>query len=700
MDSIHDARPVQAACAAGGPAPVTRHGQSPSRPRRSGACGWRFAWLAGLTLCAFAGGSHAQAVASAPLAVEDFFRDARIRQVQLSPQGRQLALTMTSGPGRTGLFTVDLERPDKPVLVARFADADIGDVDWVSESRLVFDLTDLRSTQGDQRFSSGLFSVAPDGSQLRTLVKPSFQTVTDASGPQREPLPFNHELLQVLDDGRHVIVGRLESDGHRSWRAVVPLKLDIESGRATSLAIGAPTDVRRWLFDASGRPRVAVASAQGRRTVWWLPSDATEWQKIQDGQELEQSWAPLFLDQAGGLYVSANWRGHAVLKRFDFDRRAPQPEPLISTPGFDLGGSLVTERASGRLLGARVLTDAQTTVWFDEGMRRLQAMVDERLPGRVNQLSCQRCGRDDAVLLVRSWSDRDPGRWFVVDVARKRWVPIGSAHPQIDPRRMATVDFHRIRARDGRDLPVWVTTPAGIPAGQRLPVVMMVHGGPFTRGGFWAWNPMNQFLASRGYLVVEPEFRGSTGYGVAHYRAGWKQWGRGMQDDVTDALQWAVSQGWADSTRACIAGASYGGYSALMGLVRDPGLYRCAVAWVAVTDPFLLFDWRWDSDLGDDWREHGLPRLLGDRERDAQALREVSPLHQAARIREPVLLAFGTDDRRVPLVHGTRMRDALRAAGQEPVWITYPGEGHGWRTFENRVDFARRVEEFLARHLR
>jgi dipeptidyl aminopeptidase/acylaminoacyl peptidase len=657
-------------------------------------------WLAGVILAAGGSASIAQAGSASALAVEDFFRDARIRQVQLSPQGQRVALTMTSAQGRTGLFTVELDRPDKPVLVARFADADIGDVSWVSESRLVFDLTDLRSTQGDRRFSPGLFSVAPDGSQLRTLVKPSFQGVTDSSGPQREPLPFNHDLLEVLDDGRHVIVGRLESDGHRGWRAVVPLRLDVESGRATSLAEGAPADVRSWLFDASGRPRVAVTSSQGRRTVWWLPPEATEWQKIQDGQELEQSWSPLFLDQAGRLYVSAPWRGHAVLKRFDFDRRAPQPEPLISTPGFDFGGRLITERASGRLLGARVLTDAQTTVWFDEGMRRLQAMVDERLPGRVNQLDCRRCGRDDAVLLVRSWSDRDPGRWFAVDVARKRWVPIGATHPQIDPRSMATVDFHRIQARDGRDLPVWVTTPAGTAPGQRRPVVVMVHGGPFVRGGYWAWNPMNQFLASRGYLVVEPEFRGSTGYGAAHYRAGWKQWGRGMQDDVTDALQWAVSKGWADPRRACIAGASYGGYSALMGLVREPGLYRCAVAWVAVTDPLLLFDWRWDSDLGDDWREHGLPRVLGDKERDAQALREVSPLHQAARIREPVLLAFGTDDRRVPLVHGTRMRDALRAAGQEPVWITYPGEGHGWRTFENRVDFARRVEDFLGQHLR
>jgi len=389
-----------------------------------------------------------------------------------------------------------------------------------------------------------------------------------------------------------------------------------------------------------------------------------------------------------------------ALKRFDFDKLAPEPAPVISTPGFDFNGELAIEPATGQMLGARVVTDAAGTVWLDPMMKQHQAMVDERLPGRVNSIQCRRCRQPDAMLLVRSSSDQDPGRWFVVDVARNRWIPIGASRPHIDPRRMATVDFHRIRARDGRDLPVWVTTPAGTPAGRKLPVVVMVHGGPWVRGGNWVWNPMNQFLASRGYLVVEPEFRGSEGYGEAHFRGGWKQWGLAMQDDVTDALKWAVSKGMADPARACIAGASYGGYSALMGLVRDPGLYRCGVAWVAVTDPFLVMEWRWDNDASDKWTKYGAKVLIGDPDKDGEALRAASPVLQASKIREPVLLAFGTEDRRVPLVHGTRMRDALRAAGQDPVWITYPGEGHGWAKAENRVDFARRVEAFLAQHLK
>jgi len=643
----------------------------------------------------------AQTAAATPQAAEDFFRHAQLRGARLSPEGRQLAVAIGGASGRVGLWVFDLDRADKPTLLARFVDADIGQFRWVSETRLVFDLQDLQSAAGDRRFGNGLFSIAHDGSGLRTLVKTSFSGISEGSGPRREPLSVNHVLLDVpAGDGRTVIVGRLESDGHRGIREIVPMRLDIETGRATSLAAGTPPNIQRWLFDTAGEPRVAVSSSGSRRTVWWRPAGVSEWQKIQEAEELSASWGPSFLDHQGNLYVTANHKGFGVLKRFDPDKRAPQAEPMISTPGFDFGGELVTEEATGRLLGARVVTDAASTVWLDDTMRRHQAMIDERIPGRVNRISCRRCDKPDAVLLVHSWSDRDPGQWTVVDLGRKRWQPVGVAHPQIDPRRMATVDFHRIRARDGRDLPVWVTTPAGTPAGRKLPVVVMVHGGPWVRGGDWSWDPMNQFLASRGYLVVEPEFRGSTGYGSAHFRAGWKQWGLAMQDDVSDALKWAVDKGLAEPGRACIAGASYGGYATLMGLVRDPGQYRCGVAWVAVTDPMLLMEWRWDSDASDAWLVHGSKALLGDPEKDGDALRAASPLLQAARIREPVLLAFGTEDRRVPLVHGTRMRDALRAAGQNPVWITYPGEGHGWAKVENRVDFARRVEQFLAQHLR
>jgi dipeptidyl aminopeptidase/acylaminoacyl peptidase len=273
--------------------------------------------------------------------------------------------------------------------------------------------------------------------------------------------------------------------------------------------------------------------------------------------------------------------------------------------------------------------------------------------------------------------------------------------PAIDPGQMASVDFRRIQARDGRDLPVWLTLPAGHKPGTPAPAIVLVHGGPWVRGGTWAWEPMAQFLASRGFLVISPEFRGSRGYGQAHFHAGRKQWGRAMQDDVADALLWARKQGLAND-RACIAGASYGGYATLMGLVRHPELYRCGIAWVAVTDPFLLLQGSiWvNDDISGAGRRYTLPELVGDPKADVDMLTAVSPLAQAERIQAPLLLAFGESDLRVPLAHGQRLRAALRKAGREPEWVSYANEGHSWRLPQTHVDFARRVEDFLARHLR
>ncbi len=275
--------------------------------------------------------------------------------------------------------------------------------------------------------------------------------------------------------------------------------------------------------------------------------------------------------------------------------------------------------------------------------------------------------------------------------------------PGIDAAQMAGTDFQRIRARDGRDLPVWITGQKwhadGKPRAQ--PAIVLVHGGPWVRQGHWQWEPMRQFLASRGYVVIEPEFRGSAGYGMAHLKAGFKQWGQAMQDDVADALLWAQKEGWANS-KACIAGASYGGYSTLMGLIKHPELYRCGAAWIAVTDPFLYIEGSWwvRDDISDSGRRYGLKDMVGDPKADEAMLKGNSPVEQAALIDAPLLLAFGEDDLRVPLAHGKRLRSALEKAGRPPaVWVTYPGEGHGWRKTENQADFAQRLERFFAEHL-
>jgi dipeptidyl aminopeptidase/acylaminoacyl peptidase len=384
----------------------------------------------------------------------------------------------------------------------------------------------------------------------------------------------------------------------------------------------------------------------------------------------------------------------------EFDR-----SPVSQQVEVSLAGALIVEE-SAQLTGAPItlrsgqsgsnywaLADRATVI-------ALQALADARLPGRVNRLSCRRCSAPAAVALVQSWSDRDPGQLWLYQAQDKQWRRVALMQPGIVPAQMASVDFQRIRARDGRELPVWLTLPPGRQPGQPGPAVVMVHGGPWVRGGHWQWEPMAQFLASRGYLVISPEFRGSRGYGQAHFRAGWKQWGQAMQDDVADALLWAQKQGLAND-QVCIAGASYGGYATLMGLVRHPELYRCGVAWVAVTDPFLFLEGSFwiNDDISSAGRRHTLPELVGEPKADAEMLTAVSPLAQAARIRAPLLLAFGESDLRVPLAHGRRLREALREAGREPEWVTYPNEGHGWRLPETRTDFAQRVEAFLARHL-
>lgn len=233
---------------------------------------------------------------------------------------------------------------------------------------------------------------------------------------------------------------------------------------------------------------------------------------------------------------------------------------------------------------------------------------------------------------------------------------------------------------------------------QPRPAVVLVHGGPWSRGGAWRWDPDAQFLATRGYVVIEPEFRGSTGYGNKHYRDGWKQWGQRMQDDVTDALKFAVDKGWVDPKKVCIAGASYGGYSALMGIAKTPEQYKCAVAWVAVSDPRLMYTVHW-SDISDRSKLFSMPDMVGDLEKDAPMLKANSPVELAPRMKTPLLLAYGAKDWRVPIVHGEKMRAALTDAGNPPVWVVYDDEGHGWHRTRNKVDFWTRVERFLSQHL-
>ncbi len=197
---------------------------------------------------------------------------------------------------------------------------------------------------------------------------------------------------------------------------------------------------------------------------------------------------------------------------------------------------------------------------------------------------------------------------------------------------------------------------------------------------------------------MQPQFRGTKGFGQAHHTAGWKQWGKAMQNDVADATKWAIDQGIADPQRIAIAGASYGSYATLMGLIRNPELYRCGVAWVGVTDLDMLHTATWD-DISGDYKKFGMPKLLGDRVEDAADLKANSPLTHPSSIRQPLLLAYGEVDTRVPLVHGTTFRKAVQSANSSVEWVVYQDEGHGWVLPAHKVDFWNRTARFQDKNL-
>ncbi|OYU99548.1 MAG: dipeptidyl aminopeptidase [Burkholderiales bacterium PBB5] len=695
----------------------TQAGSTMSKPSRTAMLRWtlllrplRASALAGLLASLIAQPGAAQtatAAASAPPAlpaVESFYREADMSDAKLSPDGKRMAVLIPVG-GRKALAVVGLEPGVKSVVAAQYTDADIHHFHWVNGERLVYDLIDFSRGGGDQKGYNGLFSVGVDGTGARMLIKTQWDGTERRPG-LREPLDPQHDLLAVPGgNGSTVVVGRPSFDGARDLIEIVPMRLHVDTQRLESLGVAMPKGVTQWLFDPKGEPRVGVATKAGRATVYWrAPGESSSWQVIGEFDSNAWAFVPRQVDGTGRLFVKHG----DELKLFDFAKGRPAEGALVETPGFDFSGELVYDTLAGPtapVLGVRVTTDAETTRWLDPHMQALQQAVDKRLPNGVNRISCSRCESPDAVVLVQSWSDQDPGRYWIHRPAKNEWQLVGAMRKDIQPQRMATLDMHRFKARDGLELPVWVTLPNGPApaAGQapaRRPAGLRVHGGPNVRGVHWTWHGEAQFLASRGYVVIEPEFRGSTGYGWKLFRAGWRQWGQAMQDDLADAMDWAVQQGWVDKDRVCIAGASYGGYAALMGPIRHPGRYRCAVAWAAVTDQQLLFGLATRSDLSEEARNYDLRELIGDPVKDAGMFNEFSPLPQAARLKAPLLLAHGREDKRVPVAHALRLRDALTKAGNPPEWVLYDDEGHGWVRPANRYDFARKMEAFLAKQLK
>ena len=637
-----------------------------------------------------------QSALSAPPPIANFFKTPAVQAPKLSPSGRYLAVLTAGQGGRTWLTIIDLETMQTGKVVAGFTGVDIAGHHWVNEDRLVFQ---ARSPQDGTRevIAPGLWAVDREGSGFRQLIFSNFRPKDATSSHINDRrLEGNWAFHSTVNSGGdEVLVMRHRWSSEPDSVGVQMARLNTRTGSLYNLNEGLPPHVVGWVTDSRGEPRAVISEQGGGGKIFLRQADGRWklWQNLQS--YYDPHIRPLWFGPKGELLGLQNHQGYMALFSVDPETLQADHEPLLNLKGHDFDGKLIVDVPSQRLLGVQYETDAPGSAWFDLTMKTMQARIDAQLPSTVNTIECLRC-LDARFIVVTAQSDRQPPLYFLYKPADNSLQPLAALRPEIKAADMGQRDVYRIQARDKLELPVLVTQPPGKAQGPR-PAVVLVHGGPHVRGTHWPWEAQAQFLATRGYVVLEPEFRGSTGYGGAHFRAGWAQWGLAMQDDLADTLAWAVKQGWIDPKRVCIAGASYGGYAALMGAVTQGDLFRCAVSWAGITDLGLLSSITW-SDASDEWKNYGMKRLIGDPVIDAARFRATSPLLRAREIRMPVLVAYGGDDKRVPLKHGTEFKAALRP-DQDLEWVVYPEEGHGWFDLKTNEDFWGRVERFLDRHI-
>jgi dipeptidyl aminopeptidase/acylaminoacyl peptidase len=475
---------------------------------------------------------------------------------------------------------------------------------------------------------------------------------------------------------------------------------DSPSVSRVDLATGAQVEVQKkkadiweWFADSSGTIRGGISYSGKRWTIYSRDPRSGELRKAASGRASEKESVVekigLLPGTEAGFIVTNEPTGRFGI--YNYDLRAQ----TIGTPIFEHPEVDITEprlSADGMMVEGAVYEDDRPRVeWLTPARRKLQATIDKALPGKVNRIIGE--SRDGNVVLIWAGAADDPGAFYVLDRKAKRMNAFAAPYNGLVDHRLSPVKPIRYAARDGLSIPGYLSLPAGRdPKG--LPLIVMPHGGPFARDSY-RFDPWVQLLASRGYAVLQPNFRGSTGYGRDYVERGYGQWGKAMQDDLDDGVAWLAKQGTIDPARVCIMGGSYGGYAALWGAIRNPETYRCAISFAGVTDirgmlkydaKFLMAPRYWKQ-----WRN----RIQGDDKRDLGA---VSPLQQAARLSRPVLIAHGEKDSTVPVDQGRRLVAALRQRGASVLSAFYPGADHSLSSSADSADFMKRVEAFLQIH--
>ncbi len=636
-------------------------------------------------LCAVVGGTSA---GTGGVDLDRYLRQEAFADIKISPGGEYVAATVPIEAGTAlaiyriaDMKMVGTFRPPRNNHAHTF--------DWVSNERLLVGMAQKLGVLDRPAPTGELFGINANGKGGELLV--GYRTAETGLGTNIKVKPAGMVAAfltdELKDDDRNVLVAVTPFTDNAATQIE---RMDVSTGRRNAVA-RAPIAQAAFTTDARGEVRFAYGvGPDQKKKLYYRAGASSEWILLHDealnprneaviGFSADGRLAYLQVEQAEGPDVIVSWDPQNNERRTVLRDEIADPARIIHRPGTQVP------------VGALFMGTNPRTRFFDETSEdaRLYRSLETALGAPVYITSSTRNG---STVLVESWSGRNPGDFYLYDTLGKRARHLISRSDWIDPAQSADVRAITLQARDGRPLHGFLTVPPGVPM-RALPMVVVPHGGPIGVLDDGTYSTETQMLAAAGYAVLQVNFRGSAGYGRAHAQAARKQWGAAMQDDVTDATRWAIEQGIADRERICIYGASYGAYAALMGTVREPGLYRCAAGYVGIYDLPLMYA---RGDIQSD--ESGLIYLrewLG-RPKD---LVERSPVNLAAQVGVPVLLAAGREDQRAPVLHTERMEAALKQAGTPVQALYYKNEGHGLYNLANQRDYYGHLLAFLSRSL-
>lgn len=638
---------------------------------------------AGLALLMGAAGAQAEV----PLA--DFARHVQYSSVKISPDGEYIAADAVID-NRRSLAIIRLGDMKATRITPRMDE--VVAFTWVGKQRLMYTVGEPIGGLEAPVPNGELYFVDADGGRNDILF--GYRAGKDTLGSHIKAVkPENASAILIddlRDDDDNILVFVREWKSTAEPTPPTVYKFDVNDGSKKKLFVSPLRLTTGFLADHEGKVKFAYGNdVENYWQVMYRDKDGDDWVNVFNGRGTPGRAKPLAYDRDNKIvYWSCQPEGKiGGLCTWSSEDRTLKPVWSAKDVEMD---ALLTDFDETTVVGVRAYPGRSAVGIVNKKTPMIEAMTAlmQQFPGET--VSVTSVSKDGKRAIVAVYSDVNPGEFYLFDRESKKLSPLLKRADKINPEQMASMEPFKLKSRDGLDLNGYLTRPLGQEQGKNLPLVVVVHGGPFDVRDYWGYDTDVQVLASRGYAVLQVNFRGSGGYGHAFETAGYRQWGGAMQDDVTDATKWAIEQGIADPKRICIYGSSYGGYAALMGTIREPDLYRCAIGSVGVYDLRLMLS---RGDVQESaYGENYIKRTVGD---DAAALAARSPITQLDKIKASLMLVVGGQDKRVPPVHGESVHNALEKRGVKHEWLYQRTEAHGFYDEKNVEDMYARMLAFL-----